>query len=161
MREALEGLCVPVGVVSTPGLFRKSLDFPVSQGVSSDGAPLFRSKWNRSAGGPIFRPFGTQSLSACRAQRPCEKFMGASVRKWAFAPSHLSEMQGKATAGQFPGAVAGFFARSVGQPQRWPSLLTSGRTRAAGGCRGHPRLGALRCTGAAFSRTPRDWRVPR
>ena len=75
--EALEGLCVPVGVVSTPGLSHKSLDFPVSQGVSSDGAPLFRSKWNRSAGGPIFRPFGTQSLSTCRAQRPCTFVYGS------------------------------------------------------------------------------------
>lgn len=86
MWEALEGLCVPVGVVSTPGLSHKSLDFPVSQGVSSDGAPLFRSKWNRSAGGPIFRPFGTQSLSACRAQRPCKKIYGSLGPKTGIRP---------------------------------------------------------------------------
>jgi len=132
VRETLQGLCVPVGVVSTPGLFRKSLDFPVSQGVSSDVAPLFRSNWNRSAGGPIFRPFGRQSLSACRAQGPCAIFMGASVRKQAFGPSSLSELQGKAIAGRFAQASGNFFARSVGRPQRWPWMPTIGRTRAGG-----------------------------
>ena len=70
MRETLKGLYFLVGVGSTPGSFRKSLDFPVSQGGSSEVAPLFRSVWNRSAGGPIFRPFGTQSLFCVQGKTP-------------------------------------------------------------------------------------------